>query len=1114
MVKLKSLKPSIKGLRRKKARPSYPIVETNHDLESIERNGKKGFKINAISTTKYTRYNFVFKNLYEQFRRVTNIYFAAICIITLVPQVSPLSPVTSLLPLIFVLVVTAIKEGFEDFRRYQADKESNNREYLILRGGKFESVKSKDIKVGDKIKIENNQPFPADIIVLNSNLEDGVCYVETSQLDGETNLKMFKAIKETNTLSEQEILDLNPSIECELPSNNLYKFKGKLIMGENNYSLSEKQLMLRGARLRNTHYLIGIVVYCGKDSKLSLNQKNPPSKFSTIEKRLGRSVIGIFCFKVVLVIIATILGTIFNQNTEEDSWYFWNREVKDSDSLGLVIVKRFVAYFAILSFLIPMSLMVTLEVVKVSQARFMEWDKEMSYKEQAYIKPTQTPTDTPKLEGAGSALSASAKEEVGNKYMSVKNSNLNDELALIKYIFSDKTGTLTENKMVFSKCSINGVMYDNPLGGELIDTINQNDQEEIYGPIKEFLFNLGVCHAAVTDTNDEGETIFQSQSPDEIALIDCAKANENLFLNRSTTDVKIRISGEEKEYGLLAIMEFSSDRRRMSILLKDKQNDKIILYSKGADSIMLERLSTEEKNAHHVAKTIEHISDFSREGLRTLILAKREISAQEYEEWSKQYHEASTLIQGREEEIDRLNDQIEKDLLLIGCTAIEDKLQDGVPEAIDYLLKAGIKVWIITGDKQETAINIGYSCKLLIPEIPIIIINASSTEECGEQISAAVRTYIEDSTGSAFTDNNPHREISMVINGESLTFMLKDHTKNFLKLAERCHSVVCCRVTPLQKALIVRLVKRNTKEVCLSIGDGANDVSMIQEAQIGVGIFGNEGTQAARASDYSLLRFRHLTRLVTVHGRYSMVRNSLCIKFSFYKNMAFFLTQFWFSIYSGWTSQTLYDDWIVTTFNILMTSVPPYFIALFEKDVNEKVIVKNPQIYKTVQDCHLFQYSSVGKWLLGAFYHSLVFFFCAYAFFYNDDIMNLDGRIGGQSMMGSFVATYAVLTILFKASIEIKHWNFIVHIGIWGSMIVYLVIALVDSAIITEIPKMYWVFMNNLELLKFYCMVIIMIFIALLPDFTIKFARRYLFPKATHILQERYIKKMDEFELN
>ncbi|KAN0003647.1 hypothetical protein ACTFIZ_009801 [Dictyostelium cf. discoideum] len=1142
-------------IRRKKARPSYPIIEIrpNKTTEN-DVNKTKGYKSNDISTTKYTRYNFIFKNLFEQFKRITNIYFAAICVITLIPQVSPLSPVTSLLPLIFVLVVTALKEAFEDYRRYKADKVSNYTQYQVYRDGSFRLIKSKDICVGDFIRIDNDQAFPSDILVLSSNLEDGICYVETSQLDGETNLKLFKAAKETNSLTQEQLLDLNANIECELPNNNLYKFKGKFTLQNDNstFSLSEKQLMLRGARLRNTHFIIGIVLYCGKDTKLSLNQKNPPSKFSTIETRLGRSVIGIFCFKVILVIIATVLSSLFEFNTARDSWYLQS----DFDSLGFTIVKNFVSYFAILSFLIPMSLMVTLEVVKVSQAKYMEWDVKMSYKEnKKYEKQieqsqeelkikNQDKTTTTTISPNGdielsNIVAKKEKSKILNKYMSVKNSNLNDELALIKYIFSDKTGTLTENRMLFSKCSINGTCFDGAMDQQLLDEVTSKTKNE--ESIREFLLNMSLCHAAVSDVNEEtGKITYQSQSPDEIALCDCAKNNQFEFINRTSTHAQIRVMGKDKRYQLLAIMEFSSDRRRMSILLREEDEDdnsietttttpiddsattdidgnllpppqqqqqstsfkkkgKIILYSKGADSIMMERLSEKESKSELLEQTKEHISQFSREGLRTLILAKREISQEEYSNWSQQYHEASTLIHDREAEMERLNDQIERGFELVGCTAIEDKLQDGVPETIDYLLKANIKVWIITGDKQETAINIGYSCKLLVPEIPIIIINAESTEECGTQIKRAIENFIDPET-------QVDKKVSMVINGESLTFVLKDHSADFLKIAAKCHSVVACRVTPLQKALIVRLVKKSTKEVCLSIGDGANDVSMIQEAHIGVGIFGNEGTQAARASDYALLRFRHLARLITVHGRYSMVRNSLCIKYSFYKNMAFFLCQFWFSIYSGWTAMTLYDSWIVTTFNILMTSVPPYFMALFEKDVNEKIIPKNPHLFKEVQDCHLFQYRSILNWLIGALYHSVVFFFGLYFFLDSSgDIVNQWGRIGGKELAGSFCATFAVLSILLKAAIEIKHWNFIVHIGIWGSVIVYLVISLVDSSIITQIPNMYWVFIYALHLLKFYVMVIIMIFIALVPDFTLKFVRRHLSPTNSNIEQEKYI---------
>ncbi|EGC35956.1 hypothetical protein DICPUDRAFT_32597 [Dictyostelium purpureum] len=1127
MIKIKKIK---NNLNKKKQRLSYPIIEidSNKIKDNISNQYfNNGFSSNEISTTKYTRYNFIIKNLLEQFKKLTNIYFIVIAIITLIPEVSPLGPETTLLPLGFVLGVTMIKDGFEDYRRYQADTASNSRSYEVYNREKkeFESIKSKSIRVGDIIKLNNDQSIPADILVLKTPIEDGVCYVETSQLDGETNLKIFKAIKATNNLNEfDEILDydnnnFNLKVECELPNNNLYKFKGKFSL-ENvqsgiscQESISEKQLLLRGSKLRNLpNSLYGLVVYCGKDTKLSLNQKSPPSKYSSIEKKISKSVLGIFAFKIVLVIISTIIGSKVANDTTNKSWYLWMGD-EDPDSLGIVIVKTFVAYFANLSFLVPMSLMVTLEVVKVSQGKFMEWDLLMSYKEKRYRNQNKIKNQqysTIELEENNEYQNSS------NKYMSVKNSNLNDELALVKYIFSDKTGTLTENKMVFSKCSINGKVYNNAMRSQLSNELfNNEDNNDSFknSPtsissnkeptdhqkyISEFLLNMCICNSAICEIDKDSNEVYQSQSPDEISLLECAKINRYQFKSRSTSEIKIKILNTEKVFQLLAVMDFTSERRRMSVCVRDPETMKIFIYTKGADSIMIEKLSNMEKQSDLLIKTKEHIQQFSTEGLRTLILAMKEIPQNYFDQWFIEYNQALQLIEDRDERLNELYEQLEIDLCLIGCTAIEDKLQNGVPESIEYLLKANIKIWVITGDKQETAINIGYSCKLLNPKNHLIIINIKSQEECKQLLLSINEKYLNQS-------EMDKKDISIVVDGESLIYILKDFQEEFLKISSKCHSLICCRTTPIQKALVVRMVKKNTKEICLSIGDGANDVSMIQEAHIGVGIMGHEGTQAARASDYSILRFRHLVRLISVHGRYSIIRNSACIKYSFYKNVTFFFISFLFSIHSGWSSQTFYEDALITTFNTVITSAPPYFMALFEKDVNERVIEKNPQLFKEVQSGKQFKYLTIVKSIIGGLYHSVAMYFGLYLLVNNDDIVNQYGKMGGLTMMASFCSAYAVITILLKAALDIKYWNFIVHIGIWGSLFIYIMVAIITSAMLDAIPSSYYVYYFDLSLLKFYLMIIIMIFICLVPNFSYKYIKRQLYPKESTILQENYI---------
>lgn len=475
--------------------------------------------------------------------------------------------------------------------------------------------------------------------------------------------------------------------------------------------------------------------------------------------------------------------------------------------------------------------------------------------------------------------------------------------------------------------------------------------DDVIKVANDFMLIMSLCHTVVPEYDENtGEITYQSQSPDETALVDTAKDNGFVFVKRKTDEIMIERFGKDTAYKLLATLEFTSARRRMSVIVETPDGH-IKLLTKGADIVIFDRLTDRDNRLKEV--TLEHLRTFSKDGLRTLVLAEKDITRNEYDEWKDIFQSALTSIDNREERVEAACEIIENDLVLVGCTAIEDKLQEEVPETIHYLLEAGIKLWVLTGDKQETAINIGYSSRLLTPSMDLIIINAENSEICGEQLKANLERYCykyynsEEGIVTAIeTDDveeeQPHRVIGLVIDGHSLGFALHDHTEAFLTLGKACRSVICCRVTPLQKALVVRVVKQGEQRICLSIGDGANDVSMIQEAHVGIGIIGKEGTQAARASDYAIQQFKHLKRLLCIHGRYSYLRVTGIIQYSFYKNLAFTLCMLYFSFYNGFSGQTLYDSWIITLYNIVFTSIPPLFFGLFEKDLDEEIIYKVP----------------------------------------------------------------------------------------------------------------------------------------------------------------------------
>lgn len=607
------------------------------------------------------------------------------------------------------------------------------------------------------------------------------------------------------------------------------------------------------------------------------------------------------------------------------------------------------------------------------------------------------------------------------KGMTVKNSNLNDELARVSYIFCDKTGTLTENRMVFDKASIGGVSYtkarnrqlyklmkksnkasfgnlSNRSGGSATMDVTEDDdttdmpetetsedqvlkvldfvlllavantsQVEYYNPEEEAAIKFGkkkkkkskkkkskkakktqgddpvdisTIHESDEEEDEEAKakkrtTIrYQAQSPDEICLCNFARDNGVVLKERRNTELVVDVFGEEQVYEILQVMEFTSDRRRMSVILR-QPDGKIVMYSKGADSIMMARLSDDVPSGIR-KRTQAHIDEFSLEGLRTLICGKKMLTDQEYNTFAQQYNAALAVIDGRDEKVEALSDAMERDFELVGCTAIEDKLQDGVPEAIAYFIAGGIKVWIITGDKQATAINIAKSCNLIQGGVETVIVNAESDEDCNAALDAALQIV------------NSKPRVALVIDGPSLPFAFSCGSK-LLAVSMKCEAVVVCRATPLQKALVVRMIKRGTNALTLAVGDGANDVSMLQEAHIGVGIHGKEGSQAARSGDYAIYAYRHLKRLVCIQGRYNLLRSSALIQFSYYKNLAMFLVQLWFSFFNGFSGNPIYESFIMAVFNVIITAAPPLLIGIFERDVRERMLEKFPQAHRQIQ---------------------------------------------------------------------------------------------------------------------------------------------------------------------
>ena len=1207
----KALSPSPSGRR--------VVVNTTPERPLIDERTGKAHVDNTIISCRYTPWNFFPRQVAAQFSKLANFYFLCVAILQMIPGLSTTGRYTTIVPLLIFVLLSMAKEGWDDLRRHRLDKEDNLREVDVLfrrsegdtyeaqeqsedpyaetKAMRWQTRKWQEVTVGDVVLLERDEPVPADVIVLHADESTHTAFVETKGLDGETNLKSKKPLKAflSRCGSLSAVADLDVVLVVEDPNLDLYKFDGRVTVGDklagetvaypSNSSrepsgeagktlpLTNGEVIYRGSVLRNTRAAIGIVIYSGEECKIRMNaNKNPRTKAPALQADVNRVVMFVATLVFSMAIIMTPLYMVRGRHSENRSWYLRGARVP----VGHV----FISFVIMFNTMLPLSLYVSLEIVKVAQMLLMN-DVDMYDPE----------SDTP---------------------MEAHTSTINEELGQVSYIFSDKTGTLTNNSMKFRKMSVAGAAWlhdvdlqehqvdgqekrkqaksrrmskgkekipqpsTRPLrkahtglstkrlsnqGGswqpnarsgaslhcgntaQLLDYL-QRCPETLYAKKAElFLLALALCHTALPEKDEDGEIDYQASSPDEVALVSAAMDMGYIVTDRQaeTVTVKSYPSGPPAEpvydiYKILDVIEFSSVRKRMSIIIR-MPDGRIGLFTKGADTTISsllrlsdlvqsstgsvhrrasERRSLETQQALRRRSTyqptnfrrsdsistairpsqdrrssvkinarqsvdmwlteresdvnmstprdsntfytprqsvqhstprqsgtvdprkslgrpdsywsslkreelaenlideqvaaddqatfehcFQHIDDFATEGLRTLLYGHRYLSEEEYQEWRSIYAEASTSIVDRLDKMETAGALIEQSLELLGATAIEDKLQDGVPDAIERFRRAGIKMWMLTGDKRETAINIGQSCRLIKSYSNVIVLDHQDGDLTGRMQCAA-----DDITAGRIAHS------VLVIDGQTLTEMDQDtaSANAFTELAILADSVICCRASPSQKAHLVRTIRFRVKgSVTLAIGDGANDIAMIQEAHVGIGIAGKEGLQAARTSDYSIGQFRFLLKLLLVHGRWNYVRICKYTLGTFWKEMLFYLVQGMYQYWNGYTGTSLYEPWSLSMFNTLFTSLPVIFMGIFEQDMRPATLLAVPELYSIGPQRRGFNFRKYLYWATLGAVEAVLVYFTIYGI-YGLDMLKRDNRLFSFGVL-AFTACVTIISL-------------------------------------------------------------------------------------------------------
>ncbi|KAF9513516.1 hypothetical protein BS47DRAFT_1372504 [Hydnum rufescens UP504] len=955
---LVSSRDAVKGVNARMVRNiTFSDRSRTIPFRPLERFQSK-FPANVVRNQKYNFATFLPLVFYEQFKFFFNLYFLLVALSQFVPALKIGFIVTYVAPLAFVLAVTMGKEAYDDYKRFQRDREANSQTYRVLDTSSHPTSVTPETpgpltRATPSSSLRKNQRVPADLVLLRTSDSSGTCFIRTDQLDGETDWKLRVAVPACQALgTDNELLDLDAEIYADAPMKDINSFVGTFSLQpsplvENSENPETRagtdvpllpkvvpltvENMLWSNTVLAAGMAIGFVIYTGSETRAVMNTSHPETKVGLLDIEINRLA------KILCTVTFALSVALVAMNGFRGLWY--------------VYIFRFLILF---SSIIPISLRVNLDM--------------------------------------------------GKTY-------LPEELGRIEYLLSDKTGTLTQNEMEMKKLHMGTMSFGYDSMDEVshqlamaFGNVSDLGRRGMTTRLRDIVMSLALCHNVTPVCNDDHTVTYQASSPDEVAIVKWTESVGLTLVYRDRARIDLRIpSGSVISFDVLQIFPFTSETKRMGIIVRDNQSGEIMFLEKGADVVMAGIVQRNDWLE-------EECANMAREGLRTLVVARRKLSPDAYNTFRWNYDQASVSLHGRNEAMTAV---IGKDL------EQEDKLQDEVRSTLELLRNAGLKIWMLTGDKIETATVIAISTKLVARNQYIHTVSKLTTAD-------EVRMELE------LLQSKP--DCCLVIDGTSLQLCLDLFESEFIEITTKLPAVVACRCSPTQKADVARLIRRFTKKRVCCIGDGGNDVSMIQAANIGVGIVGKEGKQASLAADFSVTQFSHLTKLLLWHGRNSYKRSAKLAQFVIHRGLIISIMQAVFSAIFYFAPIALYQGWLMVGYATIYTMAPVFSLVL-DRDVSEDLALIYPELYKELTKGRALSYKTFFIWVMISLYQGGAIMIMSLLLFENE-FLNI--------VAISFTAL--VLNELIMVMLEITTW----HVYMGASLVVTLLFYIVSIAFLPE----------------------------------------------------------------